>query len=285
MKLHVFSENMQYIERHNSDPTHTFQLKMNQFGDLTHKEFSNQYLGGIPKRKRDHVQTLPAVELPVSWDWVAKGAVTPVENQDQCGSCYAFSVTGSVEGCHFINTGVLVQASAQNILDCTYNNGNDGCNGGLFDPSYQYIMSNNGIDSEACYPYTAQDNPTCMYNKSCCVSTVSGFVDVPSGDENALQQAVYINPAAIALDASQTSFQFYSNGVYYDPGCSNTSVDHSALAVGWGVDSGNEYWNVKNSWGVSWGMKGYIWMSRNRQDNCGIASEASYPTGCFACKS
>jgi len=285
-KFETFKSNLDYIEKHNSDPTKTFKLKMNQFGDLTNKEFSSAFLFEIKNRTRPlHLQPEDPspVALPTSWDWRAKGAVTKVKDQGQCGSCWAFSVTGTVESCHFINTGKLVSVSEQDLVDCSTQDGNQGCNGGLMDGGYLYIIQNGGIDSESCYPYSALDG-TCHYNKSCCASTITSYTDLPQGDEAALQKAVYITTISVAMDASHSSFQFYSGGVYYEPECSSTNVDHTGLAVGWGVLSGVDYWIVKNSWTVDWGMEGYILMSRNRGNNCGIASMSSYPTGCFDCK-
>jgi len=172
-----------------------------------------------------------------------------------------------------------VGLSEQNVADCSSQQGNQGCNGGLNDYTFEYIMINHGIDSESCYPYTAQDD-NCNYKPSCCASIVTNFTDVAAGDEKALQQAVYVNPVAISVDAE--AWQFYNTGVLT---CTTTNLDHTALAVGWGVDSGVEYWNVKNSWGTDWGLNGYIWVARNKGDTCGIADMASYPTGCYNCKS
>jgi len=143
----------------------------------------------------------------------------------------------------------------------------------------QYIISNGGIDTESSYPYTAQDG-TCSYNSANRGSTLSSFSNVASGDEGALQTSVYSGPTSVAIDASQSSFQFYSSGVYSDPNCSSQNLDHGVLAVGWGTSSGQAYWVVKNSWGTDWGMSGYIWMARNDNNMCGIATMATLPSGC-----
>jgi len=279
-KLHIFSQNMESINQHNRDPTKTYTLKMNQFGDLTKEEFSVAYLGFVPTKAPNRVKSqTPDLQLPVSWDWSTKGAVTPAKLQGECGSCYAFSSVGAVESCHFIDTGVLVGLSEQNIADCSSQQGNDGCSGGLNDYAFEYIIANHGIDSESCYPYIAQDN-NCVYKQSCCASTITNFTDVAAGDEKALQQAVYKTPVAVTVDAS--TWQFYYTGVFT---CTTSEVDHTALATGWGVDSGAEFWNVKNSWGPDWGLNGYIWIAKNKGDSCGIASMASYPTGCYNFKS
>jgi cathepsin L len=147
----------------------------------------------------------------------------------------------------------------------------------LMDDAFQYIINNNGIDTEASYPYTAEDG-YCQYSAANCGSVLAAFQDVQSGSESSLQVAsAGIGPVSVAIDASHNSFQLYTSGVYYEPNCSPTQLDHGVLAVGYGSSSGSDYWIVKNSWGTDWGMNGYIWMSRNRNNNCGIATAASYP--------
>lgn len=145
------------------------------------------------------------------------------------------------------------------------------------DNAYKYVIANRGIDTEAYYPYEGQER-YCRFSPSYIGATATGLVDIPSQNEQALLQAVAtIAPVSVAIDASHTSFQFYEEGVYYEPGCSPTDLDHGVLVVGYGSDGGSDYWLVKNSWGKSWGDRGYIKMSRNRNNNCGIASMASYP--------
>jgi len=212
--------------------------------------------------------------LPASWDWRDQGAVTHVKNQEQCGSCWSFSTTGSMEGCHEITTKNLVSFSEQNLIDC--DNKDAACNGGLMTTAMDYIISNKGLDTESSYPYTAKKG-TCKYTTANNGGTLSSYQNVKSGDESALQNAVYLGPTSVAIDASKSSFQTYKSGVYYAPLCSSTNLDHGVLAVGWGSDSGDDYWIVKNSWGVTWGQEGYIWMARNQNNNCGIATMATLP--------
>jgi len=282
-RFQIFKNNLDFINTHNAKTDKTFTVALNKFADLTNQEFANMYNGLRVPEGYVHQGTLQAdttVTLPDTWDWRKQGAVTGVKNQGQCGSCWSFSTTGSVEGCHFLTSGKLVSLSEQNIMDCSWNNGNQGCNGGLMTQAMDYIISNKGVDTEASYPYTAQSSTTCNYQVANKGSSETAYTNVASGDEGALQTSVHKGPTSVAIDASHSSFQFYSSGVYNEPACSSSQLDHGVLAIGWGTDSGSAYWLVKNSWGTDWGMSGYIEMSRNANNQCGIATMATLPTGC-----
>ncbi|KAI0242157.1 Cathepsin L1 [Lamellibrachia satsuma] len=209
--------------------------------------------------------------LPTNVDWREKGFVTPVKNQGECGSCYAFSTTGSLEGQMFKKTGKLVSLSEKNIMDCSWKEGNEGCNGGTMDASFEYIKVNKGIDTEISYPYIP------IFKQEDVGGEDVGVVDLPH-TETCLQKAVAtIGPISVGIYAS-ASFQGYKDGIFYDSGCSKTHPNHGVLVVGYGsTKRGKPYWLVKNSWGHSWGIDGYIKMARNKHDMCGIAYMASYP--------
>lgn len=281
----IWEENLKRVALHNLEAAmgkHTYTLAMNEFADLSGEEFAKIILGScvIPKRNSTGAATFlksPFIQVPTAVDWRDKNLVTPIKDQKQCGSCWAFSTTGSLEGQHSKKTGKLVSLSEQQLVDCSGKFGNFGCMGGLMDNAFRYIKANGGIDTEASYPYEARDGH-CRFKPADIGATVAGFTDVPEGDEAALTQAIAaVGPISVAIDASHFSFQLYHTGVYYEKRCSSTRLDHGVLAVGYGTEDGQDFYWVKNSWGVSWGQKGYIKMARNRQNNCGIATQASYP--------
>ncbi|XP_048576884.1 procathepsin L-like [Nematostella vectensis] len=272
----VWFQNLKKVEQHNR-AGHSYTLAMNEFADMCEEEFRNVYLryrfnASSPQRGATFMAP-NNLELPTKVDWRQQGYVTPVKNQGQCGSCWAFSTTGSLEGQHFRKTGSLVSLSEQQLVDCDttcY-----GCQGGFVDNAIAYVQRNGGIDTEYSYPYEGSQN-YCRYNQNEIGATATGYVDIPRGNEYALQQATAtIGPISIAVDASH--FQLYNGGVFDYPYCSSTQLDHAILVVGYGNNNGQDYWLVKNSWGTGWGMSGYILMSRNKDNQCGIASSASYP--------
>lgn len=280
----VYDANVAKIIRHNGE-NHTWTMGINQFADLTEQEFGAQYLGGLNLRKRSLRRESGfsgnSSALPASVDWSQKGAVTPIKNQEQCGSCWAFSTTGSVEGAWFIAKGTLPSLSEQQLVDCSVPEGNQGCNGGLMDQAFQYIIDNKGITTETAYPYTATGPNTCESKGKPIAATLSGFKDVAANSETALMTAIVQQPVSVAVEADQSVFQFYSGGVMTSS-C-GTQLDHGVLAVGYGTDAANggDYYKVKNSWGDTWGEKGYIRLGRGAKFNpsgqCGIQMMASYP--------
>ncbi|XP_072338897.1 procathepsin L-like isoform X1 [Scyliorhinus torazame] len=280
----VWEKNLWFVEYHNQEylmGKHTYNLKMNQFGDMTLEEFNEQMNGFRllkPRNPSEQLARIPeSVAIPKHVDWRKEGYVTPVKYQGACGSCWAFSSTGALEGQTFKKTGKLIPLSEQNLVDCSGPQGNQGCGGGWMENAFLYVHDNNGIDSEAGYPYTGRDD-SCNYTVKYKATNCTNYFFVTKGNENALARAAArIGPISVAIDASHQSFQFYHSGIYYEPNCLPYIMSHAVLVVGYGTTSGLNYWIVKNSYGVEWGNEGYILMSRGRQNNCGIATHAVYP--------
>jgi len=274
----AFAQNNQIIKEHNAKNS-TFKLGHNEFSAMTWDQFKAAYVSGMDSnpqlRRTKNYAKLPAATAD-SIDWVTNGAVTPIKNQGQCGSCWAFSTTGAFEGAYQITTGTLLSFSEQQLVSC--DKVDDGCSGGLMDNAFKWIKSN-GLCTEDAYPYTSSSGTTGSCVASCTSSgSLSGFTDVTGGDESALQAAVQTTPVSVAIEADKSVFQLYSSGVFTSAEECGTQLDHGVLAVGYGSDGGQTYWKVKNSWGSSWGESGYIRMERGA-NCCGIATQPSYPTG------
>lgn len=220
-----------------------------------------------------------AAVVPKRVDWREKGAVTPVKDQKNCGSCWAFSATGAIEGASFLATGSLVSLSEEELVDCS-RGGNRGCSGGEPINAFDWIAKN-GICSERSYPYTAyQDECHNQFNPCQEATKIDGYTAVTPNNEVALKQAVAQQPISVEIDANTDLFRFYKSGVLKGDAC-GTSLDHAVLAVGYGTENGQDYWLVKNSWNVSWGDKGYVKLARTdstySSGQCGIARKPSFP--------
>jgi len=249
---------------------------LNQFADWTLEEFHQYASCHQPMIKPDSERSVPTTrDSPPEWDWRANGTVTGVKDQGQCGSCWAFGTIGMVEGTNMLVNGNLVSLSEQDLVDCAKSNNkwpNDGCNGGRSDWASAYIQAK-GIDTESSYPYHAKDG-SCKQT-SPPAAQLANFATLTKS-ETVLKDTVYqFGPVAVAIDVTD-SFANYKSGVWQDPSCKNgeMDLDHCVLVVGYGTDSGKDYWIVKNSWGASWGNKGYILMRRNYKNMCGIATDA-----------
>jgi len=260
---------------------------INQYTDMTYEEVKEVAFGfkygtqfNVSGNARVHVPSLRAV--PKSVDWRTKGVVTPVKDQGGCGSCWAFSVSGVLEGQHALATGKLVSLSEQNLVDCSKEQGNFGCGGGWPFDSYEYVIRDSeGLDTEMSYPYKGVDQ-TCAYDPSKVGATATAFAVLTPDSESGLQEAVAnVGPISVCINANG-NFMGYSGGVFDDAECTSNfdDIDHCVLAVGYGTDSasGKDYWLVKNSWNTSWGEQGYIKMARNKMNQCAISTLASYPT-------
>jgi len=275
----VFLKNVRLIDDHNSkydDGKFTFSLAMNEFGDVTFEEFVAKHTGYHSRDSARREADSSVTDPPDSVDWSAKGAVTPVKNQGQCGSCWAFAGVAAIESAWFIAKGQLVSLSEQQLMDCCRYDGGMGCEGGALSEAYKCVIRRHGICPEQEYPYHAKDVEVCG---NCTMAvTISSYTDVKR-TEDALVAAVAQQPTSVAIEADQPAFQFYSRGVL--TGQCGTNYNHAVLAVGYGSLQGIEYWKLKNSWGAGWGMNGYVLIARNVTQaggECGINLAASYPT-------
>ncbi|CAH2326794.1 cathepsin K [Pelobates cultripes] len=290
----VWEKNLNLIKTHNMEyeqGLHTYDLGMNHLGDMEIWRYGDMEIwkygdmAGMLLHQRGLVDSIMTKKkiLLIKGFWVItsypidyrkKGYVTPIRNQGSCGSCWAFSSVGALEGQLMKKTGKLVELSPQNLVDCVKKN--DGCGGGYMTNAFEYVKDNNGIDSEEAYPYIGEDQE-CQYTPSGSAATCTGYKEVKKGSEQALMKAVVkVGPISVGIDAGLSSFQFYTKGIYYDAQCDAEEINHAVLVVGYGVQKSSKYWIVKNSWGEEWGNKGYILMAKDKGNACGITAFADF---------
>eukprot|EP00296_Roombia_truncata_P008093 JP446566.1.p1 GENE.JP446566.1~~JP446566.1.p1 ORF type:complete len:316 (-),score=156.01 JP446566.1:59-1006(-) len=259
-RFEIFKDNLKYIDAHNAGNA-AYTMGVNQFADMTYEEVFETMLTAKPENytaMEEHV--IPEGEvLANSVDW--RSTLPAVKNQGQCGSCWAFSAVAAMEGRHG-----KVDLSEQQIVDCDSTDG--GCNGGWYHSAWDYIKSAGGADSESSYPYKGKAG-SCHFSKSSVKAQVSGHKSATG--EAKLKSALQSGVVSVAVDASK-AFMFYKSGVF--TGSCTKRINHAITAVGY---SGSDYYLVRNSWGTTWGDKGYIKMAMG-EDLCGIADYAAYPT-------
>ncbi|XP_048477517.1 uncharacterized protein LOC105390473 isoform X2 [Plutella xylostella] len=281
-RFEIFRENVKKMHELNTHERGTATYGVTRFADLTREEFTKRHLGLKPELK-DHNQipramaSIPQVELPAGFDWREKGAVTEVKNQGACGSCWAFSVTGNVEGQYQLKTGKLLSLSEQELVDC--DKLDNGCNGGLPDNAYRAIEQLGGLEVESDYPYDGADDK-CSFNKTLSRVQISGAVNISSDETDMAKWLVQHGPISIGINAN--AMQFYVGGVSHPWKmlCNPKNIDHGVLIVGYGVKQyplfkrTMPYWIVKNSWGPLWGEQGYYRVYRG-DGTCGVNQMAS----------
>ncbi|XP_052485933.1 ervatamin-B [Gossypium raimondii] len=283
-RLNIFKENLEYIESFNNGGNRSFKLSLNEFADMTQDKFIAAHTGykmqGNPTLSESTSFMYQNVsDVPTSLDWRAQGAVTPVKFQGQCGCCWAFSAVAAIEGIVQIKTGSLISLSEQQLLDCSTDGGNRGCDGGQMVNAFEYVIRNQGLTTEESYPYQ-ETQETCDTEKQINkVATINEYQMVPENDEEALLMVVASQPVSVAIEGHGQDFRFYSGGVFTGD-CGN-ALSHAVTVVGYGTsEEGLNYWLVKNSWGETLGENGYIRIQRDANTPgglCGIAMKASYP--------
>jgi C1A family cysteine protease len=258
------------------------QFGITKFSDLTPQEFKTKFMGH-KRANTTAIAPAPVFQkdgraIPTAFDWRTRGAVTPVKDQQQCGSCWAFSATEGVESAYFLKKNKLFVLSPQQIVSC--DTVDTGCNGGDLPTAFQYVQSN-GMETDSVYPYTSGNGNTgtCKYQSNKVVVQISGFqYATQNGDEVAMQQASLTNgPLSICVDAE--TWQDYTGGVITND-CGD-SLDHCVQIVGWNTDTSTgtsiPYWIIRNSWNTDWGINGFIYVERGK-DLCGVSDEATYVT-------
>lgn len=276
LRLGIFISNLRFIREHNS-ANQRFTVTANKYAALTPSEY--QALLGIRIGHNMPMKTKRLIgKNDDSLDWRDKNVVNPVKDQGQCGSCYAFAAIQAAESAYALSTGTLLRFSEQNVVDCAsivdfcY-----GCEGGFLYGAYSFFIKRQKgqFILEDDYPYTGVEND-CKADDLTLVASISDYININENDENDLLGKVQNGPVAVAIDASHVSFQLYHSGIYDEPQCRSTSLNHGVGCIGYGTEDGVKYWLVRNSWGADWGLEGYIKMVM-RDNQCGIASMAVIP--------
>ncbi|XP_050229827.1 zingipain-2-like [Mercurialis annua] len=281
-RLKVFADNFEFVNNHNTQGKSSYTLSLNAFADLTHDEFKASHMGistaSAPLDLLEHRLPFPDIvgQAPSAVDWRAEGAVTEVQNQGDCNSCWVFSGVGAIEGLNKIVNGTLVDLSEQEVVDC--NGLAPGCVPGYVANTYKFAIKNHGILPENEYPYEAREMKCQTDKLNRGAGTIDAYSKVPYGNERLLLKVVAIQPVSVAICVKDRVFQLYSQDIFTGPCC--LTVDHAVLIVGYGTSkNGVDYWIAKNSWGKQWGMDGYILLKRNvgRKGLCGINMWATFP--------
>jgi len=281
-RMAIYGENVKRVQALNdASPEGGATFSLNKYADISPQEFNGKMLGYKPptERTEDGKQylNLEGLVAPDAFDWIPLGKVTPVKDQKQCGSCWAFSATENIESVWMIAKGLtpanMKQLAPQQIVDCDKKDG--GCNGGDTPTAYEYVIQAGGMEPEADYPYRAV-NEACHFNKADVFATISGFqYATKTKDENEMKVATAtVAPLSICVDAEP--WQFYSGGIMKKAQC-GTSLDHCVQITGYDTSGATPYWIVRNSWGMDWGEKGFIRIEFGT-NTCGVAIEATTAT-------
>lgn len=281
-------ENLEAIRKHNEQNISIFKIGINQFSDLTFLDIYeingngssiNFNTSKLKIVNEEDFELDKSIEIPDSFDWRDRDVVTRVRDQGiLCGSCYAFASLHAIESQLAIQKGINVELSTQEILDCALEHGTNQCDGGYPEGVYSYINEKGGISLEKDYPYEGKFIGCRSHQNQVNVSIKSELKLFSENDEELEAFLYFHGPLYIAFDHLHDSFFRYSHGIYYEPNCSKSAdYTHGALLIGYGSENGNDYWVVKNSFGVNWGEKGYIRIARNKNHHCLVGSYVVLP--------
>ncbi|XP_065188606.1 cathepsin L-like [Sycon ciliatum] len=258
----IFQANMGRIKKLQQNEKGSAKYGVTQFADLTEQEFLARYAQSTPMKPSTTMRKAPLMDVkdtPTSFDWREHNAVTAVKNQGGCGSCWAFSTTGNIEGQWAIKKGKLVSLSEQELVDC--DKVDHGCKGGLPSDAYKQIMKLGGLTTEQQYPYTGRDG-SCHFNPSTEAVNINGSIALPQDEEQLAAWLAANGPISIGINAGPMQFYFGGISHPWKLFCNPDHLDHGVLLVGYGVKDGEPYWIVKNSWGATWGEEGYYLVYR-----------------------
>ncbi|XP_058924772.1 cathepsin F [Kogia breviceps] len=272
-RMSVFANNMVRAQKIQALDRGTAQYGVTKFSDLTEEEFRTIYLNPLlkePGKKMRLAQSIPDLPPP-EWDWRSKGAVTKVKDQGMCGSCWAFSVTGNVEGQWFLKRGALLSLSEQELLDC--DKVDKACLGGLPSNAYSAIRTLGGLETEDDYSYRGHLQ-ACSFSAEKAMVYINDSVELSQNEQKLAAWLAKKGPISVAINAF--GMQFYRHGISHPlrPLCSPWLIDHAVLLVGYGNRSATPFWAIKNSWGTDWGEEGYYYLHRG-SGACGVNIMAS----------
>ncbi|XP_044758250.1 procathepsin L-like isoform X2 [Coccinella septempunctata] len=280
----VFRKNLEHFYEHNKlfeEGKVTYTKGINKFSDLTPEEFAIYVQEGLLKYEYEHIDggeyTGDDFTKQVEYvDWREKGAVSHVRDEGICAPCYAISAAEAIEGQLKIVKGISANISVQNLVDCTREQGNLGCSGGLVTNCYEYVKQH-GIETEKDYPPVGHETFVCGFNQTKSVAQLKTYMKVSKGSEKALRNAIAeIGPISVGMDFT-VNLMGYKSGIFDDESCDSNKILHTALAVGYGTENGVDFYIVKNVFGADWGENGYFRIVRNKNNRCGIASMATFP--------
>jgi len=279
-RLAAFSQNLKRIESlRQVEGGSAVYSHLTPFADLTTEEFAarNGFKGSEWRPSAwGSVELQNVSTLPADFDWRAKGAVNPVKDQAQCGSCWAFATVANIEGAGFVTNQRLLSLSEQELVDCDTATGDQGCGGGLPAHAYEDMIQNGiGLEREAAYPYTAQDG-TCQSSKALEVAFISGWKSVSQNEDQIAAVLMTLGPLAIGINAGP--MQLYSGGIANPSDCDPQALDHGVAIVGFGKEQSQKFWIIRNSWGRSWGEDGYYRIIRGT-GACGLNTMVASATG------